>query len=326
MMLPSLGRLLPVMKLVLLSVATARAARIDRKLRGDLGAAVNDTFFSGIELLQGSAPLAQILAESQEIKDIAARRRLQGLPPCYNFGEMFFVVPLLGQTSCGHMVASQGIELMCSFQYCPEMNAGGHGHMGGQLCAFAHACDALCGFCQMPAMPDPLLPSVPRTVDISASFSQMLANTPTYHSFDVVAGRTYRFTAWAEDETALKSVFLLLVDSTGYPIRRSMTQRGHVSHGEQLLDPTLDDILSTKRDTTDGCRGDTQASVVYKAEESATFQVGVGHTIGECPSASPFPLHSPCFAEVLLVPFCECSSASPCCVPELLVAEFCAVH
>ena len=138
-------------------------------------------------------------------------------------------------------------------------------------------------------------------------------------------GRTYRFTAWAEDETALKSVFLLLVDSTGYPIRRPTTQRGHVSHGEQPLDATLDDILSTKRDTADGCRGDTQASVVYKAEESATFQVGVGHTIGECPSASPFPLHSPCFAEVLLVPFCECSSASPCCVPELLliVAKFC---
>ena len=297
-MLPSLGRLLHVMKLVLLSVTTARAARIDRKLRQDLGAAVNDTFFSGVELLQGSAPLAKILAESQEIKDIAARRRLQGLPPCYNFGEMFFAVPLLGQTSCGHMVASLGIEVMCSLQYCPEMNAGGHGHMGGQLCPFAHACDALCGFCQMPAMPEPLRPSVPRTVEISASISQVLANVPTYHSFDVVAGRTYRFRAWAEDETALKSVLLLLVDSTGYPIRRSITQRGHGL--DPTLDPTLDDISSTKRDTTDGCRGDTQASVVYKAEESATFQVGVGHTIGEC------------------------SSASPCCVPELLVAEFCA--
>eukprot|EP01050_Picozoa_sp_SAG11_P034503 SAG11_NODE_12221_length_715_cov_0.457792_1_plen_199_part_10 len=145
---------------------------------------------------------------------------------------------------------------------------------GGQLCPFAHMCDAMCGYCQMPAVSALALGQTAEVV-VHAAYSQILANTPTYHTFDMVAGQTYRIRAWSE----LKAIVLILVDPTGYPIRRSMSQGG------RALDETpgyksYSEVNEQLQDTEGLCRGDRNVEVIYKATETATYKVGVGHMIG----------------------------------------------
>ena len=68
--------------------------------------AASETLFSMPDILEGKIQLAKILQESSELKEAVERRRMQDLPVCYNFGELPFLTPLLGQTVCGHMTSA----------------------------------------------------------------------------------------------------------------------------------------------------------------------------------------------------------------------------
>jgi hypothetical protein len=231
------------------------------------------------DMLDGTGPMTA--AFSQEVEALrdhdSTRRHLQDLPQCFNFIELSFATFIGGQTFCGHFAATLDPDVILAPLICPEMTHDGQGHLGGQLCPHAHMCDAIFGYCQNPPV-GTMNPGETTEIVVSAAMSQVLSNTPEYHTFEMIEGRTYRFRAWSEN---LKAIALILVDPTGYPIRRSISGGGRTT--AQYRRPEYKshaDVNNVQRDAMGGCNEDLFAQIIYKATETATYQVGIGHMIG----------------------------------------------
>lgn len=166
------------------------------------------------------------MAELRKIPEVEAelavrRRMTESDRTCINFVELPFMPPYVGERNCGRVISWLfGYDYNCNAFLCPELNDAGHGHLGVNLCPFQHMCSAACGFCQNPSGGN-LIPNG-ATIDVAVQESD--ANIPLYRDVVFVAGTTYRFRAWEGEN--ISAVILILVDPTGYPIRRAITDTG----------------------------------------------------------------------------------------------------
>jgi len=167
-----------------------------------------------------------------------------------------------------------GIDHICSYFLCPELNDEGHGHLGANLCPAQHICDAACGYCQNPSREI----VVPDGTPIDVAVQETDSNVPIYHDIDFVAGRTYRFRAWPGEN--ITSVIMILVDPGGYPIRRSLTNTGNTLESDKHQEGLdLGGLADIRRDTDRRCVGDTHAEFIYKATETAAYKIGVSAAV-----------------------------------------------
>ena len=164
-----------------------------------------------------------------------------------------------------------GYNGICDFQFCPEINADGLGHLGGDLCPAAHMCNALCGFCQNPSVGE-VLPDG-STTDVVVHATDV-SNSHTYYDINFVAGRTYRFQGWTQENVT--TALMILVDPSGYPIRRANTNTGRTL-GDRYEDLDLAGLNNLKHDSLTGCVGERESPLTFQPIKSILLRVPIEH-------------------------------------------------
>ena len=163
----------------------------------------------------------------------------------------------IGEKFCGKIGSTaSGYNYMCDMYFCPEMNADGHGHMGANLCPNAHMCNAMCGYCQNPSVGEVLPDGSTTDVVVHATSS----NIPTYYDISFVAGQTYRFQGWTQEN--ITTALMILVDPSGYPIRRANTNTGRTV-GDKFEDLDFSGLNNIKHDAASGCVGERNITVKF---------------------------------------------------------------
>jgi hypothetical protein len=169
----------------------------------------------------------------------------------------------------------------------------GHFH----TCPASGACDAMCGFCQGPVQQNITLGkniSVPITTADDA-------NTPHYSYLRAEQGKAYRVRAYPDLTNEIRGMVLIIADPSGKPIRRAASQTGaELSELEELAqlkdgNPvpfrrlTRDEALEMgPRDTWGGCEGNSHIDLVFKAEMSGLYKVGLGQATDSVQPRSAF--------------------------------------
>ena len=151
------------------------------------------------------------------------------------------------------------------------MSAGGLGSAGGSLCRLAHMCNAMCGFCQNPSAGEVLPDGTTTDVVVHATD---VSNSPTYYDISFVAGQTYRFQGWTQENVT--TALMILVDPSGYPIRRANTNTGRTL-GERYEDLDLAGLNNLKHDSLTGCVGERESPLTFQPIKSILLRVPIEH-------------------------------------------------
>ena len=149
-------------------------------------------------------------------------------------------------------------------------------------------CDAICGYCQDSSVADLNLGQQAYVV-VNASNA---SNIATYHSLHAVEGQTYRIRAWGDLTNDIRSMFVIVADPSGNPIRRAKSNSGHTIgsvENRMFTRKTLSDLDAEHYDTEMGCEGDSHISVVFKALETGVYKIGLGQATDVVTPRSDFP-------------------------------------
>ena len=173
---------------------------------------------------------------------------------CSFLAQIFLALLQVGEKFCGKLGSfASGYNVLCDFNFCPEINADGLGHSGGDLCPMSHMCNALCGFCQNPSVGEVLADGSTTDVVVHATD---VSNSHTYYDINFVAGQTYRFQGWTQENVT--TALMILVDPSGYPIRRVNTNTGRTL-GDRYEDLDLAGLNNLRHDSLMGCVGERES-------------------------------------------------------------------
>ena len=156
------------------------------------------------------------------------------------------------------MSLALGLNMICDLVFCPEVNADGLGSTGGHLCQAAHFCNAMCGFCQNPSAGEVLPDGTTTDVVVHATD---VSNSPAYYDISFVAGQTYRFQGWTQENVT--TALMILVDPSGYPIRRANTNTGRTL-GDRYEDLDFAGMNNLRHDSLTGCVGERESLLAFR--------------------------------------------------------------
>ena len=152
-------------------------------------------------------------------------------------------------------------------------------------------CDAICGYCQDSSVADLTL-GQRAYVAVNAADAVNASNVATYHDLHAVEGQTYRIRAWGDLTNDIRSMFVIVADPSGNPIRRAKSNSGHTIgsvENRMFTRKTLSDLDAEHYDTEMGCEGDSHISVVFKALETGVYKIGLGQATDVVRPRSDFP-------------------------------------